>query len=210
VTGILSGGDPSSCVRGGPASKAVPAAQGPQFLPVTHTTISVLTQVGQPITLRNPFPNDPPVPTTTPAANAGPTDQPQSVVVPDTAAQTTNTYTTGDSPMQGTYVLQGTTIMVGSSVVVVQGVTLTQTFTKTQVLVTNAAGSTALVISGTTISIAMDVTTTSSPTNTALHGPGAAIASAGTGSQGIACVTDSFVIFTILATVFFSAVLATT
>jgi hypothetical protein len=204
VTAILSGGDPASCARGGPKSfmNVTPVAATFTFAAVTHTTTSVLTEVGQPVTIAaNPFSDDPP-PTTTPTANDGTTTQPQSVVVQETTPYATTTF-----------VLQGTTVKVDSSVVVVQGETFTETLTQTQVFVTDSNGSTDLVIGTSTIKIPPQSTATTSSTfsstSSPLHGPGAAIASGIGLSEGFTCLSYSPIVIQLLTVCLVSTVLVT-
>jgi len=175
VTDLISGGNPSTCYHGVPA-KQPRMTNTPIILPavpVTHTSVSVLTTVGRPVTLAgdpfggggsNPSPTD---------DHAGPPPQSQ-IEGPSPPAPPPPPPT--DSPNAVTKVVVGDfTVVQQTTAVVVNGQTFTQgqaTTLTDNVIISVGSKTTEVVVSGLTVSLPAPSNT--KPSNAS---PGAAIAS---------------------------------
>jgi len=210
ITALLSGGNPVTCYHGTPTDQSRTAEfNTPAILPqvpIFHTTTSILTSVGRPVTFTVPFDDGGSVPTVNTGGQIGgdPTDLPQSQ---DQGTQTEDPRTT-TPPAQVTKIIVGSdTIQQVPSGIVVNGQTFSPGMASTLsdgVVVSVALSTTIVVIGGQTVSLPEMSGLSGSPgTSTSAQGPGAAIAS-GMGISGAAensgswlIALEGFVVFTI-------------
>lgn len=162
VTSLLDGDDPQSCSHGAPQPTIQTPAVG--FAPLVHTTVAVLTETGNPVTLAaNPF-GDGAGGTTSPNAPAVTPQQ-------ETQGPVFGPPTTVDGEVitpaaSGAVIVDGQTISSGAVAVVGTGIPI-------------AVGSSGIVVVGTTTITLASVTNsaTHSSSSSSSTGVGAAIAS---------------------------------
>jgi hypothetical protein len=185
LTSLLSGGNPSSCYQGIP-SAGFKFPNTPFIVPlspISYTTVSVLTSVGDPVTFTAPFPNGPGNQPT--GGGSGQSILPQS--------EQLGSGTSAGSPPVTQIVAGQNTIQEQPSAVVINGQTFTQgvhTTLSNGVVVSVGASSTVVVVGGSTVPLA-----TGSHTSTSSSGqnPGTSIAS-GIGISGEAGQTTSWML----------------
>jgi hypothetical protein len=169
VTELISGGNPTLCYHGVPTSQT-PANTEVTFplAPITHTSVSVLTQVGRPVTLAAPpVDGDGSQPTT---SDEGPPPQSENL------GNGSPTPTGNGGPPVTKIVVGGNTIDQEPSGIVVNGQTITQGVSTLSngVVVSVGTGSTAIVIGSSTLALSRFPATT---TGSSQQSPGPALAS---------------------------------
>lgn len=178
VSELISGGTPSLCYHGLPSD----ITNTPLILPlepITHSTVSVLTQVGRPVTLSVPpvDGDDGSQPTTSDDGSS-----PQSEILGSDTQSPMPQTGNGGAPVTK-LVVGGNTIEQEPSAVIVNGQTITPGEVSTignDVIVSVGSGTTVLVVAGSTLTLSpiptgTSVQSTTKPSNPA---PQSAIASA--------------------------------